>query len=361
MENNTKARIIAFYLPQYHPIPENNEWWGKGFTEWTNVGKAKSLFPGHYQPRVPADLGYYDLRLPEVREMQANMARESGIEGFCYYHYWFAGRRLIEKPFNEVLTSEKPDFPFSLCWANHSWEEKTWSSDGKNKMLIEQTYPGIEDHINHFNAVLPAFKDKRYIRVNNKPIFGVYSPKDIPNVSEYIKLWNDLAKKEGFEGVYFIAITFKAKDIERYIKEGFDSVVFDLMFKRKSLMRFFNLACHKLFKIPSIIDYRDYSKTLLSDMPVSNYVFPCVLPNYDHTPRSKRRGHLFSNSTPSNWAKLMGGLLEKLKGKNKEENVIFLKSWNEWGEGNYMEPDLKYGKEFLDALRKVLKEDKVSK
>lgn len=358
---NKKARVIAFYLPQFHPIVENDDWWGKGFTEWTNVGKAKSLFPGHNQPRVPADLGYYDLRLPEVREIQANMAREAGIEGFCYYHYWFAGRRLIEKPFNEVLTSEKPNFPFSLCWANHSWEQKTWSADGKNKMLIEQTYPGIEDHINHFNAVLPAFKDKRYIRVNNKPIFGVYSPKDIPNVSAYIKLWNDLAQKEGFNGVFFVAIIFKSKDIETYTKDGFDAVVFDVMFKRKSLMRFFNLVIHKLFKIPSIIDYRDYSKTLLSEMPVSTDVFPCVLPNYDHTPRSRSKGHLFSNSTPSNWGKLMGGLLEKLKDKKKDENVIFLKSWNEWGEGNYMEPDLKYGNGFLDALHKVLKEDKASK
>jgi len=353
--NQKKTRVIAFYLPQFHPIPENDSWWGKGFTEWTNVGKAKPLFPGHYQPRVPADLGYYDLRMPEVREDQAHMASEAGIEGFCYYHYWFAGKRLLERPFQEVLTSEKPDFPFCLCWANHSWEEKTWDKNGGNKILIEQTYPGIEDFTNHFYTILPAFKDKRYMRVNNKPLFGIYAPYEIPNANQFINHWNVLAKKEGLDGIYFAAIAFNTKDINQLVKIGFDAIVFDLMFKRKSIMRFFNLFYHKVFHIPSIIDYRDYSEALLSEMPISEKVFPCVLPNYDHTPRSKNRGHLFTNSSPLNWAKLMQRLLEKLK--NKDENIIFLKSWNEWGEGNYMEPDLKYGKGYLEALQKVMHEN----
>jgi lipopolysaccharide biosynthesis protein len=160
--NNQPARILATYLPQFHPIPENDAWWGKGFTEWTNVGKAKPLFRGHYQPRVPADLGYYDLRLPEVRQQQADMAREYGVEGFCYWHYWFGkGKQLLERPFNEVLTSGKPDFPFCLSWANHSWQDKQFSKEGTNRMLIEQQYPGEEDHMNHFHTLLPAFKDKR--------------------------------------------------------------------------------------------------------------------------------------------------------------------------------------------------------
>ena len=357
MKNNNKARIIALYLPQFHPIAENDNWWGKGFTEWTNVGRAKPLFRGHYQPRIPADLGYYDLRLPEVREQQAKLAEEAGIEGFCYYHYWFAGKQLLERPFQEVLNSGSPDFPFCLCWANHSWEEKTWSANGKNKLLIEQTYPGVEDHINHFNAILPALKDKRYLRVNNKPIFGVYAPHDLPDATNFMKLWNDLAKNEGLEGVYFIAIVYKTKDIDALVKTGFDAVVYDLMFKRKSLTRNINLVLNKLVNNPIIIDYRDYSKTLLSEIPILDHVFPCVLPNYDHTPRSKTRGHLFSNSTPSNWEKLMRNLLDKVKGKKTDENVIFLKSWNEWGEGNYMEPDLKYGKGYLEALKRVLDEN----
>ena len=170
-----KARVLAYYLPQFHPIPENDEWWGKGFTEWTNVGKAKPLFPGHYQPHVPADLGYYDLRVPETREAQAQMAREYGIEGFVYWHYWFGnGKRLLERPFNEVLESGKPDFPFALAWANETWSGFYHGLRDEKQILIEQTYPGEEDYIAHFNALLPAFKDKRYITCDGKPIFVIY-------------------------------------------------------------------------------------------------------------------------------------------------------------------------------------------
>ena len=167
---NNKPRLIAFYLPQFHPIPENDEWWGRGFTEWTNVAKAVPLFRGHYQPHFPADLGFYDLRVPEVREAQAAMAKAYGIEGFCYYHYWFGhGRRLLERPFNEVLSSGKPDFPFCLCWANDTWTG-IWHG-APNKVLIEQRYPGVEDYKAHFYALLDAFRDPRYMTVDGKKIF----------------------------------------------------------------------------------------------------------------------------------------------------------------------------------------------
>ena len=164
-----KVRILAYYLPQFHPFKENDEWWGKGFTEWTNVARAKKLFLGHYQPHIPADLGFYDLRVPEVREQQAELARMAGIEAFCYYEYWFGnGRQLMELPFEEVVSTGKPDFPFCLCWANHSWYKKLWDPQkkGKDKLLIEQKYPGKDDYINHFNHLLPAFRDNRYVRVN---------------------------------------------------------------------------------------------------------------------------------------------------------------------------------------------------
>ena len=186
----SRPRLISFYLPQFYPTPENDEWWGKGFTEWTNVGRAKPLFKGHYQPRVPADLGYYDLRIPEVREQQAALAKEAGIEGFCYWHYWFAGRRLLDTVFKEVVESGKPDYPFCLCWANHSWYAKTWDPKVPDKLLIEQTYPGEQDYIDHFYAMLPAFKDERYMRVNGKPIFGLFSPLDIPEPEVFFNLWN---------------------------------------------------------------------------------------------------------------------------------------------------------------------------
>lgn len=189
----TKVRVIALYLPQYHPIPENDEWWGKGFTEWTNVGKAKPLFRGHYQPRVPADLGYYDLRLSEVREAQAELAREAGVEAFCYYHYWFGdGKQLLERPFNEVLASGKPDFPFCLCWANHSWTNKTWLKShtfAENKMLMEQRYLGEKDYTEHFYSVLPAFKDKRYVTVDGKPMFTVYDTLNFDDLPTFLTTW----------------------------------------------------------------------------------------------------------------------------------------------------------------------------
>ena len=180
-----KARVIAYYLPQFHPIPENDAAWGPGFTEWTNVAKAKPLFRGHQQPRIPADLGFYDLRLPEVREQQAQMAREAGIEGFCYWHYWFGhGKMLLQRPFEEVLQSGKPDFPFCLAWANHDWTTSTWQSQGGSKMIAKQEYPGEKDYIAHFNYCLAAFRDHRYITVDGKPLFAIYDPYSSSNYGD---------------------------------------------------------------------------------------------------------------------------------------------------------------------------------
>ena len=205
-----KPRIIALYLPQYHPIPENDQWWGKGFTEWTNVAQARPLFKGHYQPRIPADLGFYDLRLPEVREQQAQLAREAGVEGFCYYHYWFGnGKQLLERPFNEVLASGKPDLPFCLCWANHDWTNKTWikgKSHRRDSMIMQMHY-SMDDHVRHFHHLLPAFRDARYMTVDGKPIFGVWAPRDIPEVKAFIDTWQRLARENGLPGIHFVGYT----------------------------------------------------------------------------------------------------------------------------------------------------------
>ena len=172
-----KARIIANYLPQFHPVPENDKYWGPGFTEWTNVAKARPLFRGHYQPRIPADLGFYDLRLPEIREQQAQMAREAGVEGFCYWHYWFGnGRQVLQRIFNEVVESGKPDFPFCLAWANHDWDTGSWLKGIKKEVIFQQLYLGKEDHILHFKTLLPAFRDHRYIKVDGKLLFIIYDP-----------------------------------------------------------------------------------------------------------------------------------------------------------------------------------------
>jgi lipopolysaccharide biosynthesis protein len=245
-----KARVIAFYLPQFHPIPENDKWWGKGFTEWTNVKKAKPLFKGHYQPRVPADLGYYDLRMPEVREAQAQMAREAGIEGFCYWHYWFGnGKRLLERPFNEVLASGKPDFPFCLGWANESWKGFAHGLKNRN-LLIEQQYPGIDDYIAHFYAVLPAFKDKRYITVDGKPFFLIYKPLDNSEVIVFIETWHKLAKENGLSGIYFVGQLSDDENINQIMKTGVDAVNIIRLTKYISSGRsFFKKVYDKLNKI----------------------------------------------------------------------------------------------------------------
>ena len=189
--SSLKARVIAYYLPQYHPIPENDEWWGKGFTEWTKVAKARPLFRGHYQPHIPADLGFYDLRMPEVRAAQARLAREAGIEGFCYWHYWFGGgKRLLERPFQEVVASGQPDFPFCLGWANHDWTNKTWtrrSAFSQEQILMKQTY-SEEDYERHFQALLGAFRDPRYITVDDKPLFLINEPRMMPDPTKFISI-----------------------------------------------------------------------------------------------------------------------------------------------------------------------------
>ena len=371
-----KARVIAFYLPQFHPIPENDEWWGKGFTEWTNVGKAKPLFKGHYQPRVPADLGYYDLRLPEVREAQAELAREAGIEGFCYWHYWFGnGKRLLERPFNEVLASGKPDFPFCLAWANHSWEAKEWNSEEakrNNKILIEQTYLGEIDYTKHFYELLPALKDKRYIYVNGRPLFYIYAPDFLPN--DFINIWNKLAIENGLDGIYFVGQIARKEDEkikrEELILKGFDSVSIEpqrriyatknyvekFFFRLKTLIKYIMLGLSfRKIKV-LIIDYKTSIPFFTQPkFDLQEDVIPCLLPGFDHTPRSGA-GYslLFHNSTPDLFKKHVKQVLDVVA--QKKNKLIFLKSWNEWAEGNYIEPDLRFGKAYIKALNEAINE-----
>lgn len=369
MENKTpKARILAYYLPQFHPIPENDEWWGKGFTEWTNVGKAKPLFLGHYQPHVPADLGYYDLRVPETRKAQADMAREYGVEGFVYWHYWFGnGKRLLERPFNEVLASGEPDFPFALAWANETWSGFPHGLSEERPSLIEQTYPGEDDFIAHFYAVLPAFKDKRYITCEDKPIFIIYHASQLPNVSTFISLWQRLAKENGLNGIYFISYeadtNFLYDENERYEqrkKEGFDAINIVNMFIRNNSERpLWNRILKKLLYknsrfrfIPNLIPYN--LNVFRTKLDKNEDVFPSVLPNWDHTPRTGIRGVVLYGATPDNFAASVKYAVDVVKDKPADKKFIFIKSWNEWAEGNYMEPDLKYGYQYLNVLKKYV-------
>ena len=380
-----KARVIALYLPQYHPIPENDEWWGKGFTEWYNVAKATPVFRGHYQPKIPTELGFYDLRLPEVREQQAELAREAGVEAFCYWHYWFGnGRRLLEKPFNEVLESGKPDFPFCLGWANHTWTSKTWNKE-KNRntpsILLEQKYLGDEDYKQHFYAVLPAFKDKRYVTVDGKPFFLIFDPLNFEDVTHFMNYWRQLAKENGLPGIHFVGVgysaSFRSVDGKKYnrfkmtspednfnhiLSLGFDAVnsmgLTRANVMAKGIFKSFVTEFLKRKLSINIVDrvkQSEINKYLFTKEDKWENVYPSVIPNYDRTPRTNK-DVFYIDSTPEVFKESLENCINLVKDKNPEHRIILLKSWNEWGEGNYVEPDIKYGKGYIYALRDALKD-----
>jgi lipopolysaccharide biosynthesis protein len=361
--NRIQARLIAFYLPQFHPIPENDRWWGTGFTEWTNVSKARPLYKGHDQPKIPSDLGFYDLRVPETRAAQARMAAEHGIEGFCYWHYWFAGKRLLERPFNEVLKSGDPDFPFCLAWANQTWSG-IWHG-APDRILIKQSYPGLKDYESHFNALVQAFHDSRYLKIEGKPIFVVYYPSGLPQPNRFTDYWNELALNSGLPGIYFLGIAERKWD---YKKQGFDGSILDSLpiflnqkkIKNKGfLKKIIEKNNNKLFgntilrAKPSIYFYKDFveqSNPIIKD-GIDQY--PCLVPNWDNTPRSRANGVVLHDSTPELFRIHLKKALTQIKERQLEKRIVFIKSWNEWAEGNYLEPDIKYGKAYL----KVIKEE----
>jgi GT2 family glycosyltransferase/tetratricopeptide (TPR) repeat protein len=342
-------RCIAFYLPQFHPIPENDEWWGKGFTEWTNLGKAKPSFPGHHQPRVPADLGYYDLRLPETRVAQAALAREYGIDGFCYYHYWFNGRRLLERPFNETLQSGSPDFPFCLCWANENWT-RAW--DGLDReVLIGQKYNPDDDRA-HIQWLAQAFADRRYIRVHGKPLFLVYRVASLPNPAQTATIWREEARRLGVGELFLCAVESRVGGTPSIhpAKVGFDAAV---EFQPDGL--FMPKPVRRLDEYGGVFDYRAVVERML-EKPATDYLrFPCVTPGWDNSPRRKQNATIIKGSTPELYGRWLATAVERQRGLPVEEQIIFINAWNEWTEGAYLEPDLAWGRGFLEATGRVLK------
>lgn len=377
-----KPRVIALYLPQYHPIPENDAAWGPGFTEWVNVAKARPLSCGHHQPRIPADLGFYDLRMPEVRMRQAELAREAGVEGFCYYHYWFGrGRQLLNTPFDEVLKSGSPTLPFCLCWANHDWTNRSWtnaSTVGKDPMIMKMYYER-EDHINHFYSVLPAFRDERYIRVDGKPLFAIWAPRKFPEVKHFIDLWQELAAKEGLPGIHFVGYTANAsKGIEGqkynfyrtdmaadYYKSvldlGFDAVISSGFTRAMAIhltrpLLTWNILTFTKWWLPSFgaLDYWRTMKHYYAPEDAWENVYPTIMPQWDRTPRAGRKTEYLVHATPEKFGKTIDLAFDKIKNKQPEHQIVFLKAWNEWGEGNYVEPDTEFGHGWLDAIRNAL-------
>ncbi len=384
-----KARVIAYYLPQFHPIPENDAAWGPGFTEWTNVAKAKPLFRGHYQPRIPADLGFYDLRLPEVREQQAALAREAGVEGFCYWHYWFGnGRMLLQRPFQEVLKSGHPDFPFCLAWANHDWTMNTWKNDhgrtGKT-MIAEQLYPGDADYRAHFEYCLPAFRDHRYLTVEGKPLFVIFDPYFFTDVTHFMELWRKLALQNGLPGIYFVALTKSTTTATRKGDGTFERHLPDLESSKKVFQDILDLGFdginsfgkpraemieggrtvnlirkglhERISWLPAIrYDYPRVVRHFFAPEDSWDNVFPSVLPGWDRSPRIGTEEGIYIHATPKNFEHHLEDALKVVEKKDDDHRILFLRSWNEWAEGNYVEPDLRYGHGFLDALARTIKD-----
>lgn len=380
MDKEKNARVIAFYLPQYHPVEVNDKFWGKGFTEWTNVAKAKPIFPGHYQPQIPADLGFYDLRLPEVRKAQADMAREYGIEGFCYWHYWFGnGETVLDMPIREVIRTGEPDFPFCLGWANHSWSNRTWKKNSlyeKNVVFFEQKYLGEKDYTDYFYSVLPALKDKRYITVDDKPLFLIYAPQDLPDTDVFIKTWNRLAKQNGLNGIHFVArvtaisglgrvvskkqiLSETSNRYKEYLAKGYDAISSSSLTRAdlctgSRISKGIKLLLEKM-GVSAIPDIHDYGKTiqhLYTEEDRWENVYPQLVPRWDKTPRMGKGAHLYKNSTPELFGKSVDIALEHIERKKPEHKILFAFAWNEWGEGAYLEPDLKFGCGYLEELKK---------
>lgn len=364
--NDGRAKVIAYYLPQFYPFEFNDKWYGKGFTEWTNVGKAKPLFHGHYQPKVPADLGYYDLRLPETAEKQAALAQEAGIFGFAYWHYWWAGKRLLNMPAERMLETMRPNFPFMFAWANESWYKKLWDTDTKKDTLImEQTYPGEDDNRMHFEYCLPFFKDKRYITFDGRPVFFIYKPLKFKAVQDFMAQWNSWVREEGVaDSFYWMAMSENKNEEYELIKStGFNCVNFMHTGCRmgapvekddmKHMFYSMKIRFNNLIRRPLIFDYRKIVNSVwIEHFDRREDVAPVLIPNWDHTARSGTKGFVFKNSTPERFEAMAMKVLGKVR--EKENKIVMLKSWNEWAEGNYMEPDLKYGHGYIEALRKAV-------
>lgn len=347
-----KVRPVAIYLPQYHPIPENDEWWGKGFTEWTNVTKAKKLFKKHYQPHLPADFGFYDLRVPEVREQQAQLAKEYGIYGFSYYHYWFHGKRLLNKPFDEVLVSKKPNFPFMLFWANELWSRSWWGEE--KEVLIKQNY-SEKDDINHINWLCEnAFSDDRYIKINGRPAFIIYRPSDLPNQERTIEIFKETALKRGLPEPYMIANSSSLKHFDHVINfEPQFGLLPDAMNNNKAFGKLKrNLRMGIVSNELKVYDYKEV-KEIFESRKFDYSFFPCVFVGFDNTARRGKRGVIIQNQNKGDFKASLHRAKELIKDYPSEEKIIFINAWNEWAEGNHLEPCKKYGHSFLEAVKEV--------
>jgi lipopolysaccharide biosynthesis protein len=344
--------VLAFHLPQFHPIPENDEWWGPGFTEWTNVTRGRPLFRGHYQPHLPADLGFYDLRLPEVRERQATLAREAGLNGFVYYHYWFNGRRLLEQPVNEILRLKQPDFPFCFCWANEPWS-RNWDGN-ESRILMPQQYSDA-DALAHIEWLLEAFRDGRYIKIDGRPLMLIYRPSHHPDIVRMTEMWREEARRQGFPDLYLCAVRAFPEEFCDAKEFGMDG---SIEFKPNGTDCGTGLKSenpldigHRLHRV---WDYEEMVKYALN-LPVPDYtLFPGVCPMWDNSVRRKAGGMIFRDSTPEKYRNWLLDVMTRANLRGSQPNLVFVNAWNEWAEGNHLEPCQRWGHAYLTATREAV-------
>lgn len=376
-------KIIPVYLPQFHTIPENDEWWGKGFTEWVNVKNAKPLFEGHNQPRVPLNNNYYDLSDVETLKWQCRLAKEHGIYGFCMYHYWFNGHLLLEKPMEMLLAHPEIDIKYCISWANHDWTDGWKASDRAPKILIAHDFNDEQDWVNHFNYMLPFFKDPRYMTENNKPLMVIYIPNLIRKLNKMLDLWTRMAQEAGFDG-----LTYIYQSAASSFDHSWDHTLFDygvemnpgyanLYFQNKRNMGVFpklmkysreikrllgikrSLLPQKAVKEIAKADYDETWQKILQLRPAKHTpkMIPCAFTDWDNTPRHKERGYVYTGVSPDKFKKYFAQLLQNAR-QYYDTDMIFVFAWNEWAEGGYLEPDEKNGYGYLNAIKEVLEKIK---
>ena len=367
--------ILAFYLPQFHPIPENDAWWGRGFTEWTNVTKSQPRFAGHYQPHLPADLGFYDLRLEASRCAQAELARRYGISGFCYYHYWFNGKRLLGQPVDEMLASAQPDFPFCLCWANESWT-RNWS--GEERMVLQGQAHSAEDDEAHILWLLEVFEDKRYIKVDGRPLIVIYRADLLPDAADTVRRWRAVARSRGVPDLYVVGVHnnfAKVDEATMQAQYGFDAVIeFQPHIRHipagsypnriaNKLRKLANAALVRLgadaakprFRITSIHSYERLVKNAVATLraPRAGKVFPSVIPSWDNSARRVDGARVLQNTDAAPYETWLREAIRAASGQG-EESFVFINAWNEWAEGCHLEPDREVGHGFLQATERAI-------
>jgi lipopolysaccharide biosynthesis protein len=348
------VRAIAFYLPQYYPTAENDAWWGKGFTEWTKVVEGRPLFHGHHQPQLPADLGFYDLRLPDVRQAQAQLARQYGIHGFCYYHYWLDGKHLLDRPFAEVLASGKPDFPFCLCWANHNWTRR-W--DGlNNEVLIAQNHTPAGDRA-MIRELIPAFRDPRYIRIDGRPLFLVYRASELSDPRAVARAWREEAVAAGLPGLYLVRaeVHDDAHTQQDPAQVGFDAAYeFPPHGIRVATPSSATPGLDTAFS-GLAYEYGEVARDFATRPTPSYRRFHAVMPAWDNTARVGRRAHIAVNSNPEAYRSWLEIVCNRTRREQQgDERLVFINGWNEWAEGCHLEPDRRYGLAWLEATRAAL-------